>query len=354
MSAAFFLSKKNVEVTLVESNEIGRESSGASAGTMSLQNKEFGSIRLSEKGLQTWKELQTELKDIGFRQTGGLRVAENSEQFKKLRREVDKQRKKMGLKIELMSRSEVKAFAPYLGDSIEGASFCEKDAYGDPLLATLSIVKAAQALGTKIRVNEPVVGIKICNSDKFLVQTTKCEYECKRVVNCAGVWSKNIFQMVGLNIPIRLSSMQCIITEQVPSLFSHVIIHIEGNLTMKQRDRGNIQIGGGWKALGDVQTRTKRILFESLQGNSRRACRVIPALKGINMIRCWAGLEGRSPDLLPLLGNFKKIPGFYSATCARSGFSLGPIMGKLVTELILKKKMSFPIAEFDINRVVND
>jgi glycine/D-amino acid oxidase-like deaminating enzyme len=160
--------------------------------------------------------------------------------------------------------------------------------------------------------------------------------------------------MVGLNIPIRLAPMQCIITEQVPFLFSHVITHIEGNLTMKQRDGGNIHIGGGWKALGDVQTRTKRVLFQSLQGNSSCACRVIPALKGINMIRCWAGLEGRSPDLLPLLGNSKQIPGFFSATCARGGFSLGPILGKLVTELILKEEPSFPIKEFDINRVVNN
>lgn len=186
------------------------------------------------------------------------------------------------------------------------------------------------------------------------MQTTQYEYECNRVVNCAGVWSQNIYQMIGLNIPISLSPMQCIITEQVPVLFSHVITHIEGSLTMKQRDSGNIHIGGGWKALGDFQTRTKRVLFESLQGNSEFACRVIPALKGINMIRCWAGLEGRSPDLLPLLGNFKQIPGFYSATCARGGFSLGPILGKLVTELIVKEETSFPTAQFDINRVVNN
>jgi len=41
ISAAFFLSKQGIEVTLIERGEIGREASGATAGSMALQNKEL-------------------------------------------------------------------------------------------------------------------------------------------------------------------------------------------------------------------------------------------------------------------------------------------------------------------------
>ncbi len=354
ISAAFFLSKQGIEVTLIERGEIGREASGATAGSMALQNKELEVLCLAEESLRTWAELQTELnEDLGFRQHGGLRVAESREQLQRLRSEVGEQRK-MGLELEMLSPADLKSFAPYLGSSVVGASFCEKDARGDPLVASVALAKAAKARGAKIHVNEKVAGIKVSGPDRFLVRTSKGEYKSRCVLNCAGVWSKDIFQMIGLDVPIRLAPLQAIITEQVPDLFSLMITHIEGKLTLKQLDSGNIFIGGGWRAIGDVRTGTKKVCSESLRGNSQYACRVIPALKGLNVIRCWAGLEGRSPDLFPLLGNLKHIPGFYSACCVKGGFTMGPILGKLVSELIVKGRTSFPIAGFDINRVVEN
>lgn len=353
-SAAFFLAKQGVDVTLIERGEIGREASGATAGSMALQNKELEVIGLSEESLKTWAELQKELnEDLEFRQYGGLRVAENPDQLERLRREVREQRK-VGLELEMLSPGELKSFAPYLGSSVVGASFCEKDARGNPLVSSVALAKAARVRGAKVHVNESVAGIKVSNPGRFLVYTSKGLYRSSCIVNCAGVWAKDIFQMIGLDVAITLSPQQMIVTEQAPDLFSPIISHIEGNLTLKQVDSGNILIGGGWQAIGDVRTRKKSVRYESLEGNSQCACRVIPALRNLNVIRCWAGLEGRSPDLLPLLGNLKRQPGFYSACCAKGGFTMGPILGKLISELIVKGRTSFPITRFDINRLMDN
>jgi len=351
-SAAFFLSKQAVDVTLVERAEIGSGASGSSAGSMALQNKYLEVIPLAQESLKIWAELQTELKeDLEFRQRGGLRVAENDQQLQLLRRSVSEQRK-VGLKVEILSSKELKSSFPYLGPSVVAASFCEKDAQGNPLLSPIALAKIAQTQGAKIHVRESVKGIKVYGRNHFLVQTSKESYRSSCVLNSAGVWSKDIFKMIGLDFPITLSPQQMMVTEQAPRIFPHMITHVEGKLSLKQMDDGNVVIGGGWEAIGDLRRNIKKPCYKSIKGNIRYACRVIPSLNNLNLIRCWAGLEGRSPDRLPLLGNLTSLPGFYSATCARSGFTLAPAMSKLISELIVKGRTSFPITKFDVNRFI--
>jgi len=351
-SAAFFLSKQGADVILIERSEIGREASGASAGSMGLQNKELGAIPLARESLKIWAKLQEELQeDLGFRQCGGLRVAENREQLQLLKRSVAEQRK-LGLEIEILSSKELKSFAPYLGPSVVAASLCEKGARGNPLLPSVALAKAAQIQGAEVHIHETVQGIRTNGRNNFLVQTPKEAYKSVCVLNSAGVWSKDIFKMIGLDFPITLSPQQMMVTEQAPKIVSHMISHVQGNLTLKQLDEGEVVIGGGWRAIGDLRRNIKKVCYESLKGNAQYASRVVPALNDLNLIRFWAGLEGRSPDRLPLLGNLHHLSGFYSATCAKGGFTLGPLMGKLVSELILGKKPSFPVAEYDVNRFV--
>lgn len=345
ISAAFFLSKKGVDVTLIERSEIGGEASGSNAGSMALQNKELEVIPLAQESLKTWAELQAELKeDLEFRQHGGLRVAENDQQLQLLLRSVSVQKKK-GLEVELLSSEELRSFAPYLGPSVVAASFCDKDARGNPLLASSALAKAARTQGAKIRVNEKVESIEITNNDRFLVQTSTGRYTSSCILNSAGVWSRDIFKMVGLDFSVTLHPQQVMVTEQVPIMFPHVVTHLEDNLTVKQMDSGNVIIGGGWEAMVD-----KTVRFDSMVGNLRDACRVAPSLSNLCLIRCWGGLEGRSLDFLPVLGNLTHLPGFYCAYGAKGGFTLGPIMGKLVSELIVSGKTTFPIEPFDVNR----
>ena len=158
--------------------------------------------------------------------------------------------------------------------------------------------------------------------------------------------------MMDVEVPITLDPQQCMITEQVPPIFPYIITHIQGNLTLKQLDDGNVLIGGGWKGIGDVSRHIKKVRCDSLIGNAQYACRGIPALADLAVMRCWTGLEGRSPDFLPLLGSLKHLPAFYAAACVKGGFTMGPVLGRLISELILSGKTSFPIKEFDINRVL--
>ena len=351
--ASYYLSKQDVGVTLIEKGEIGRQASGATPGTLAIQNKEIKAIPLAREGIRTWAELQVELEeDLEFHQEGGLRVAEDSQQFDLLSQAVNTQ-KKAGLELELLSRRELRDIAPYLGRGVVRASFCQEDSRINSLLCSTALTRAAQRNGVNIHLHEMVTSIKIIQKDKYSIQTTKGQYQTSCLLNCTGVWSKNVFRMIDLDFPITLSPQQAMVTEQTPPLFPHVISHITGKLTLKQVDSGNILIGGGWEGFGDLDRNIQNISYESMKGNIHYACRIIPALKTLNLIRCWIGSEGRTPDRLPLLGNFKHLPGFYTACCAKGGFTLGPALAKIITELIMMGKSSYPISEFDVNRFVS-
>jgi len=349
-SAAYFLSKRDMDVTLFDKSGIGREASGSNAGTMAIQNKKLKLVPFVQESHRIWAAFQEELGDeIEFRQPGGLRVAEDAEQSEVLRESV-KEQKKLGIELELLAPQDLKNFAPYIGASVVMASFCRMDARSNPLTATRAIARAAQAHGVKINENDPVESIVVEKENRFLVRTANRQVQTTSVLNSAGVWSKQIFKMIGLDFSITLDPMQVMVTERASYIFPHVVTHAKGNMTLKQMDSGNVVIGGGWKSIGDADKNIKKIRYKSMEGNIQYACRVVPALKKLNLIRCWAGLEGRSPDFLPLLGQLNKFPGFYSACCTKGGQTLGPLLGRTIAEIIADGRTSFPMDGCDVNR----
>jgi glycine/D-amino acid oxidase-like deaminating enzyme len=349
-SAAFFLSKGNREVFLFDKSGIGREASGSNAGTMAIQNKKIKLVPFVQESHRIWAMFQEELGDeIEFRQPGGLRVAENDQQMQTLRDSFEQQ-KKLGIELELLTPKELKNFAPYIGPSVVMASFCQMDARSNPLTATRAVARAAQSRGVKIFENDPVLSIVAEEKSRFIVRTEKRQIQTSCILSSAGVWSKNIFKMLGLDFPITLDPMQVMVTERAQPLFPHVITHAEGNMTLKQMDSGNVVIGGGWKSVGDAEKNIKRVKYESMKGNIQYASRVIPALKKLNLIRSWAGLEGRTPDFLPLLGQVNTFPGFYVACCTKGGQTLGPLLGRTIAEIITEGTSSFFTEGWDVNR----
>lgn len=350
VSAAFHLSKEDASVTLIDKSFIGRGASGATAGTMSFQNKIPRLIPYVRESIALWGEFQDELGDgIEFRQPGGLRIAESEEQIAKLRRSIESQ-KEAGLDVELLMSGELRNFAPYLGPSIIAATYYEKDARSNPLTAPLALAQAARERGVAIVENEAVTGIKVEGPKRFVVETRARLLKTSCIINAAGVWSNEIFNMIGLDFPVTLDPMQVMVTEPSPPIFERIITHANGNLTLKQVDSGNVVIGGGLRGEGDEKRGIKRPLYQSMEESIKSACRAIPTLQFLNLIRCWVGLEGRTPDKMPLLGELDSCPGFLSASCVKGGWTLGPLLGKVVSEMALGKKSSLPVEEFHPRR----
>jgi glycine/D-amino acid oxidase-like deaminating enzyme len=136
-------------------------------------------------------------------------------------------------------------------------------------------------------------------------------------------------------------------------MVSLLVTHIRGILSLKQYPHGTCVIGGGWQGLGSLKTGRKDLDYVSLLHNLRLAVKIVPSLANVRLVRSWAGFEGVTPDSLPFFG---KLPGHSNAFiigCARGGWTIGPYLGQLMTELVLTNKTSYPMDEFDLRRVLN-
>ena len=84
----------------------------------------------------------------------------------------------------------------------------------------------------------------------------------------------------------------------------------------------------------------------------RRAVREsIPALKEARIERSWAGYIDMTPDLLPVIEAVDKPQGLVIATgFSGHGFGMGPIVGRLVSEIVADGRPSLDLAAFRFGR----
>ena len=77
----------------------------------------------------------------------------------------------------------------------------------------------------------------------------------------------------------------------------------------------------------------------------------LPSLPPLDIARSWAGYIDATPDLVPVLGEVPGLRGFVLATgFSGHGFAMGPIAGRLVSELIVDGKTSLDISAFRFSR----
>ena len=74
-------------------------------------------------------------------------------------------------------------------------------------------------------------------------------------------------------------------------------------------------------------------------------------MKNVPILRSWNGIEGVTPDHIPIICPSPNAVGiFHAIGFSAHGLQLGPIVGKIMTDLVLDGKTTLPIEPFHINR----
>lgn len=349
LCTALYLRRMGCEVLLLERGEPWGESSGANAGTLSLQVKRPEVWDLTRLAIDLWERLGAETgEDFGFARPGGLRVATTPAEHRALLAAAAAQRAH-GLSVEIWERDELRRRAPYLGGAVRAAAWCPADAMTSPLLAGPSLVRAVLAAGVLLRGAAGVEAVEGGDGD-FRVTTVRGTTRAQHLVIAAGCWSDRVAAMLGVALPVLVDVNMLAVTEAVDPLLDAVLTHAGGVLSLKQYPNGTVVIGGGWQGRGGVNPDRRDVDYENLLHNLRIAARVVPGLAPLRVLRAWAGFEGVVADALPLLG---RLPGFahaYVVACARGGYSQGPAQGLLMAELVTGVPPRLDVAAFAPSR----
>jgi glycine/D-amino acid oxidase-like deaminating enzyme len=195
------------------------------------------------------------------------------------------------------------------------------------------------------------------------VRAAGLDVECETVIAAAGAWITNLCRPLGIELPLFAKIQQVMVTAPAPPLFPEIVTHIGGRLTLKQHsDVGKVLIGGGWPGDGNgddsldghesgdrVHHRLRR---ESFTGNLALALRTVPALAHTQLLRGWTGVEGRSPDRLPLIGSVGDPAGLHLLGCAAGGFTLAPVCGTLAAQHVVGEESPLFSEEISARRFV--
>ena len=161
--------------------------------------------------------------------------------------------------------------------------------------------------------------------------TSRGPIAAHRVVNAAGAWANDIAELTGLRFPIRADGLHLNVTEPREKVLEPMVQHIGRRLTLKQSTNNTFIIGGGWPAQPQPAPARYSTLWESAAGNTAVAVRVMPSLADVKVVRTWSGVMAFTDDLSPIVGETARLPG-YHALIATTGFTLGPLMARLLAE----------------------
>ncbi len=353
LSASWELAKRGIPALCLDRGKPGAEASGSNAGTLAIQNKRLESIRLALEGVRRWRALSAELEsDLEYEQQGGFRVAHTSEEVCALEAAARAQRK-LGAPVEMVYPPRLFKQAPYLSREIRAASYCADDGMANPFLATRAYLAACRRAGVAFEFDQGVESIDVRRDGSFVVRAAGLDVVCEAVIVAAGAWIPHLCRPLGIELPLYTKIQQVMITAPAPALFSNIVTHIGGRLTVKQQTHvGKVLVGGGW--LGEGSDGHHRLRRDSISGNLALALRTIPALAHTRLLRAWTGVEGRSPDRLPVVGSVGEPAGLYVLGCAAGGFTLAPVCGELLAAQVAGEESRLSSDEIRASRFFGD
>ena len=348
-SCAYFLAERGADVLLLESGRVGREASGMNAGGVRQQGRALPEMPLALEALALWADLDKRLDaDLEYERTGDLRIAETEADLARVRALADRERV-AGLALEAVDGAGLASLAPALSPRVLGGTFCATGGQANPLLVAPTFGRRARDLGAVVWEGCPVGSIRR-DGQGYVLETAGGRVRAGRLVLCAGAWTPALAEALGVRLSIELFAPQMQATAPLPRVLGVVLLGASRKLSMKQARSGAVLIGGGKRGWGDLRTRARGTTGENVRLGAIDAAAVLPVLAGIETTRAWVGLEGLTPDEMPIIDRLDDGRAYVAAGFCGHGFAIGPVVGRLLSEWLLDGRPTLDLSAFRRDR----
>ncbi len=341
-TTALHLAQGGMRIAVLDRGPLCRAASGANPGTLSMQTKRAALLPYALKGWELWKTAPRWLgMDMGFSIRGGLTLAFNDEDAALLEA-VMEERRAAGAPIEIIGANRARQIEPGLSRHVTLASYCAIDGYANSTLTGKAFRAALEREGVDVREGWSVEGVER-DGGGFALRGAGKSVRARRIVLAGGVWLKKMGAWLGIDLPVECRVPQVVVTERMGPVMGPIIGVANKLLTLKQAANGTILIGGGWPGIGDTDVGGIHAIPKSIVANVRLARHAIPAIGRARIMRTWLGLAAAGPDWLPLVGDLPGVADAFVIGAARSGFTHGPFLGKLLAQHILGREPEMPL-----------
>ena len=393
-ASAYQLARRGVRVLLLEKGQIAGEQSSRAWGFVRQQDRDPAELPLMVVGNRIWRELEAELgADIEWNPGGILALARTPEDLAHYEARALLEQG-AGVDSRIVTPAQVRRLLPQLAVPVLGGLHTPSDGHAHPGKATLALASAAERAGAILRHHCAVEGFERAGGRLSGVVTGHGTVRTDTVLCAAGAHSSRLARGLGLDLPVRSVRSTVCETEPLAPLTNLAVRGLD--VAFRQSRSGSLWLGRvsagsadyditlesfrhlRWFLPNFLRNRTLlrlhvgRPLLQDLlralpgtparrhpfahtvdaepppnrataEGNRLAFMRHFPAVGAVRIARSWAGIIDTLPDLVPVLGA-TEVPGFLFATgFSGHGFAMGPVVGRLMAELICDGRPSLDL-----------
>ncbi|MDX1784635.1 MAG: FAD-dependent oxidoreductase [Roseovarius sp.] len=352
------------DVVLLERDELTSGSSWHAAGQIHTISSDPNISRLQSYTIDLYKEIE-ELSghSVGLHITGGFYLASNKTWYDYLKRERSKARY-MGLHQEFISPAEVAERHPLIDPKhYLAALWDDQDGDLDPSGATYAFAKAAKVHGAQYFTHCAATATTQRADGSWDVTTPKGVINAEHIVNCGGLWAREVGHMQGINIPVQPMEHHYLITEAIPEIAERKErlpcgIDYEANIYFRQERQGMLlgtyePKGTPWKVEGTPWDFGHELLQPDLERIADRlelGFERIPALANVGIKDAINGPFTFGPDGNPMIGPVPGVKNYWCAVGVMAGFCQGGGVGLTMAEWMIDGEPSIDVWAMDVAR----
>ncbi|MCP1312670.1 NAD(P)/FAD-dependent oxidoreductase [Paenibacillus tyrfis] len=314
-SMAYNLSKRNQDVTLIESHSTAAcEVTEKSFAWINPSGRVLKKFRhLYDATLDEYRELEKELPDLKINWHGALKwgVPANIEESR----------------IQKLNRQQIIQLEPNLKEYPEEASFAYEEGALDPVLTTKLLVKKAEEHGANIRFDTKALQIKKVGTQVVGVYTSNGFIESDVIVLAAGAALPKLCKPLGFDVPVAPSPSIMIRMKSKEKLIHTLISNsrfearqLTDDTLIAAEDYVDESEENGPDAIGK---RAFEVLRHDLKGGETLE------LESIEV-----GMRPMPEDGYPIVGVHDRIKGLYLAVM-HSAITLAPMISRLAANEII-------------------
>jgi glycine cleavage system aminomethyltransferase T/glycine/D-amino acid oxidase-like deaminating enzyme len=298
----------------------------------------------------------------GLKQCGFIEVTADPDRVEEYRR-VSAFNRYCGVNVDEISPREVGELFPLARtDDLLAGFYVKDDGRADPVGVTMALAKGARQKGVTIVEGVACTGVTKRGGAVTGVVTPEGTIACDYVVNCAGMWARQLGARAGVNIPLQAAEHYYLITERIPALQAHwPVLEDPGSYGYFREEVGGLMVGlfeprcAPWNVRGipdDFSFGEIQPDWDRMAGYIETAMSRVPMAMNVGVKKLFCGPESFTPDLQPCVGEAPELKNYFVAAGLNSiGILTGGGLGRVLAHWITTGKPDVDVTGFHLDRL---
>ena len=363
-SVAYHLALQGwTDVVLLERKRLTSGTTWHAAGLIGQLRATANMTKLAKYSADLYGNLEADTGlATGFRRTGSISAALSEARFSELKRQASMARA-FGIEVDVITPAEIKSRYPQVNTAgMTGGVWIPSDGKADPANIALALAKGARQRGVKIFENVKVTAITTTNGAASGVVTDHGAIAADYVVNCAGLWARDVGLMAGVNVPLQACEHFYVLTGAIPGLPRDLpTLRVPDECAYYKEDAGKMMLGffepnaKPWAVAGvpeDAEFTTLPDDWDQISTQLEQATKRMPLLAEHGIATFFNGPESFTPDVRYLLGEAPELRNFYVAAGFNSvGIQSAGGAGRVLAEWMQAGGPTMDLGDVDIRRM---